>query len=530
MHDAMPSADDPNVDPGEEMTPQARAPAPKPAPEPADQPAPGPAPVQPTGMAQPGDVAKSFAAQGFGAPSADYKGPALPPQGTPAAASAPEAQPDQTQGERYHDAYAQADEDWKKEYDAQHPFATSFDRPPTPTDRYAAAERESDRAELGRRQQAIADQRDQQRQANDAREAQLRGNGQQFYKDAEGNLQPVIDSESGRPLYHETAWEEGQNPKTGEVALTKRDKFGQRQFKAPQLVANPDHTDDQLYYQMPDGSTKPAGKIEDLVKSPDFRTARMATRAMAQRRQAEWKEAIAPMEGAAADAGAAFDEATMTHDTLAQQSADLGTQIDQLSTDPRLGQKQGGILGFGAHLSPEATQLQSQLDAAQKQKDVIDGQLEQVRASIKPGGDLFTANRKAKLNLQVFKAKAQHDSYQDMAEERLMILKQQGQDPDKDATLQSIRAAQAQYKDAISHFSGLAQQQATIDQQRQQAAPAAAPPPGPAGTPPETPTPACHPSRARLGPVRTSRTSFARPGLCRVARRARPAGRRSTST
>ena len=48
-----------------------------------------------------------------------------------------------------------------------------------------------------------------------------------------------------------------------------------------------------------------------------------------------------------------------------------------------------------------------------------------------------------------------------------MILKQQGQDPDKDATLQSIRAAQAQYKDAISHFSGLAQQQATIDQQRQ---------------------------------------------------------------
>ena len=79
---------------------------------------------------------------------------------------------------------------------------------------------------------------------------------------------------------------------------------------------------------------------------------------MAQRRQAEWKEAIAPMEGAAADAGAAFDEATMTHDTLAQQSADLGTQIDQLSTDPRLGQKQGGILGFGAHLSPEEpTQL-----------------------------------------------------------------------------------------------------------------------------------------------------------------------------
>jgi hypothetical protein len=47
----------------------------------------------------------------------------------------------------------------------------------------------------------------------------------------------------------------------------------------------------------------------------------------------------------------------MQHDSMLQQSAALDAQIDQLSANPQLNEKAGGILGFGQH-PPEAQNLQ----------------------------------------------------------------------------------------------------------------------------------------------------------------------------
>lgn len=76
----MPSSNDPadrEVDPGEELTPQAPRATAQPAPEePEHEPQPAPTPVMPTGSEGPMDVAKSFAAEGYGAPSSGYQAPA----------------------------------------------------------------------------------------------------------------------------------------------------------------------------------------------------------------------------------------------------------------------------------------------------------------------------------------------------------------------------------------------------------------------------------------------------------------------
>lgn len=511
----MPSTapDDTEVDPGEEMTPP-KASAPKPSPEPdsstPDKPAaaPGtpeqPAPLQPTGSATREDVVKSFAAQGYGAPSADYTGPALPlPK------QEPEVETPEARQSRYHDAYKQADAQFRDEWSAQNPFKTSFEAPSTPQDRYQQAARDSDAQVIRGRQQAILDQQAQDKYHNDQREAQMRGTGQKFFRDSTGRVQPIIEPSTGRPIFNETPWGEGVDPKTGQPSLTKTDRYGQRQFKTPQIVSNPDLTDNQLYYKMPDGSTKPAGKVEDLVNSPDFGVARTAKRVMSQRRSAEWKQAIEPMEGIAADASSQFDTAKEQHDSMAQQSAQLDAQIDNLSSNPALGERTGGILGFGSHPTDASMQSQAQLDALQKQKEELETQAQTLGERIKPGGDLFTANRRATLNLQIFKAKAKHDSYADLADERRLILKQQGiKDPENDPTLQSILQAQSQYRDSIDHFSGIALRQVPPnppkDQQQSPVVPAgAAPGPAAPGVPPPPGPPTAGPGQP-AAPVPTA--------------------------
>ena len=194
---ATASPDDPELDPGQES----EAP-PKPKPQ-EQQPSAAPeqdatpvAPVMPTGPgapASPADVERSFAAQGFGKPSANYKGPAL-------AAPPPEEPPPRDQ--RYHDAYAQAQENWDANPDNRNrpnegasgveaDLAKSrqqteanlsgqeYRDPDAPPDSYVRqAESQADQEASYQQQQAQADARARLNAETNQREAQMRGSGQ----------------------------------------------------------------------------------------------------------------------------------------------------------------------------------------------------------------------------------------------------------------------------------------------------------------------------------------------------------------
>jgi len=309
---------------------------------------------------------------------------------------------------------------------------------------------------------------------NAKREAQFRGTGQQFYTDPYGRIQPVIDPQ-GRKLYSATAWEEGAHPKTGAPVLQKRDQFGQRQFKTPPIVASPDLTDDQLYYKFGDDDLRPAGKVEDLVNHPDFTIARTAKRVSAQRRKAIWSEAIAPMEAVKADTEVAYD--------MGQQRAiELQAQIEQLTTQAAaytpemLEQTQGGVFGIGATPTPAAAQAQQAKAGIDAQLGALLTEQAALTDSLKPMGQLGRTKRAAALDLAMFKAKAAHESYADLADERRMILRQQGKSEEDDPTLKSILEAQATYGTQLQRAASMAEREALA---ASQASRADVPPPAP---------------------------------------------------
>jgi hypothetical protein len=150
------------------------------------------------------------------------------------------------------------------------------------------------------REETIAERRRQkfdQKTQNAQLESKYRSTGQQFYTDAFGNLQPIVEAESGRQLYNETAWEPGSHPKDGRPVKVKRDKYGQRQFKNYPLITSDDPMDDNLYWKDPEGEERfPAMTIDEAIKSPDITVAKRGLAARKAKMSAERREAIVNME------------------------------------------------------------------------------------------------------------------------------------------------------------------------------------------------------------------------------------------
>ena len=290
---------------------------------------------------------------------------------------------------------------------------------------------------------------------NAAKEAEMRGTGQKFYTDPYGKLQPVIEAGTNRPLYHATLWEDGGvHPQTKEPTLVKRDQYGQRQYKTPPIVASPDLEDNQLYYKFGDDDLRPAGEIEALKNHQNPNIARLAKRVDRQRRQSAWKEALGPMEAAKADADSAYDMAQ-------QDNLSLGAQIEQLT------QQQA--------VAP-SPQLDQQIQAlAMQQADLSE--------KLKPTGALGRMKRTAALDYSIFKAKATHSNYADLAEERREILRAQGKSEADDPTLKSILSAQETYGNALKRATSVAAQEAVARQAEERNRLMV---PAPTGTPPAT--------------------------------------------
>ncbi len=315
----------------------------------------------------------------------------------------------------------------------------------------------ADRAmEVARRREDIQRQKNR----NAGLEEEFRSTGRQFYTDAFGDIKPITEASTGKALFHATPWQEGVHPKTGLPTLEKRDQYGQRQFKTPPIVASPDLTDDQLYYKFADDDLRPAGKVEELVNHPDFNIARTAKRAASQRRQAMWKEAIAPLEGSAA-------EAVINHDLATQRSLEIQANIDALTQQSAafspevLSETQGGVFGVGGSPTPRSALANEKKAAIDKQIESLATEQAALNDDLKITGKLGRARRAASLDLAIFKAKAQHENYADLADERRLILRRQGKSEADDPTLKSILQAQAEYGATLSRALGAAQREET---------------------------------------------------------------------
>src|SRR5580658_7079728 len=468
--------------------PQATAPAASPAAAPA--PSAEPTPQQVVASPDRDAVNRSFGAQGLGAPSADYKGPPLAP---PAEEEAPVQQaPEDRRAAARKTLEDQTVADWK----AANPFKTSFDAAPRPTDQqYAQAERESDiDAQRQERQQLTDQQRGaemQRRQANSDQEAQYRGAGQQFFKDELGNLRPRLepgrnrqlfhktgwlaaqDPETGHPIFkhdlrnlrpilapgknrppfHKTGWQTAQDPQTGQPAWAMRDQYGQRQYRQPPIVANPDLSDDNAHFKMPDGTTVDSGrKLEDFAQSSDFNIKKQALAQITKRNAARHKQALVPMEELANQTNQEFTQAQIQRDNYVSQVANLKAMAD---AEPDPAKKD-------AYASQQAQLIQAH--------DALDSQL-------KPGGALFLKNDTAQKELRLAKARQIYQAYTDQNNEIEARVRQNGGKPEDDPTWKTNQQAMQQWQ-------GLIGQKAQESQNRLQAAASTSQPLAAPGTPP----------------------------------------------
>lgn len=358
----------------------------------------------------------------------------------------------------------------REKYEAEHPFTPSSWRPKQldpendrPTASQAAAQRE---AEIEARRQAAATARTERAAAtlklkteNAADEEKMRGSGQQFYTDAFGKIKPVVEPESGRPLFHQTGWQKGTNPESGTPALVRRNQYGENEYQTPKIVHNPDLTDDKLYYDMGEHGTVEAGPINELINSKDFKISRAARTARRERNKAMWEEASSAVKEQADAAESSLHEVQQQQLGLTTTQQEIQGQIDAIDTHPQANEQVGGVMGIGASLSPVAKQLQAQRAALQSQLDAVGTQQTALAEKASPKGQLARDAKMSKLSLQILRAKARHNEYTDLADDRRTILKQEGKSEADDTTLQSILRAQAMYGESASRYSEIARRE-----------------------------------------------------------------------
>lgn len=351
--------------------------------------------------------------------------------------------------ERRQQVVAKTQQAAKASFDQQHPFLPAGWQDPAPAsalrDTAARADQEFSYQQQQAQQQAVTAKRAQiegVKQANSVDEAKYRGSGQQFYTDpATGRLAPVIDSETGQPLYHPTGWEEGVHPQTGEPTLQMRDKYGQRQFKAPPVVADPDPLSGKLLYNLPSGA-KEMGNAEDLIGHANPRVAKLARATLARQRVAQMHEALAP--------AAELNNQTQQEYKGAQEKlGQMQDRLDQLqqpfgeNPDAVFGQTTGGILGFGGKPTPEAAEAITLRDQIKAQS-----------ADVGKGGKLWRKAQMSNIALGKARLQAEHDAHGQVASDREEYLRQTGATDEQvaaDPIYQNALAEQAKRAGTITN-------------------------------------------------------------------------------
>ncbi len=388
----------------------------------------------------------------------------------------------QDPAERQRQARQVVDENFRKQQQASRPFAPSgsLAQPGSlPEGFYRAGENMADeaamndrRAEVQRRRQANADATLQRKTKNAELEAEMRGTGQKFYTDAFGNIQPVIEAGTKRPLYEQTNWEDGGvHPETGEPTLVKRDQYGQRQYKQPALTVGADPTDDQLYYKFGDDDLRPAGSMIELTKHANPKIARMALGANKRRIEATHREALA---GVKAIADGASLELESAKENVAQAQGRIEELMTQAAAIPAemLNETAGGLMGIGASPTPGALAAQQQKAQLEAEAMRLNAEMETMKADIKPGGRLARAKAMSAVGMKIATATAVRDTFAAQEAVILARLNDEGGTPEKDPLyLQNKR----NLDNAAAVLQQATREQDRFNQVFNQQAPAAAP-------------------------------------------------------
>lgn len=315
--------------------------------------------------------------------------------------------------ERTRQAMAETDRRLEAHFAEQNPFRTSFDKTATPASFYqqgvAQAHQEFQQQAVAQRAQA----RDATNQFNSAALANYKTNGQQYYTDpATGRLAPVVDAQ-GRNLYHATAWEDATHPKTGLPVMQKRDQYGQRQFKDLPVVPGLDPTDDQMYFKKGDGTLAPAGKIADMMASPDYNVARAALSQNTKRIKTVHQRALAPMKELVDATNEQFKNAQ-------DQRDDLNRRIQQTTS-----LRDQNVDDAAAYAGYDATVNQ------------LTQKLGEVNTQLGPKGELAMTAAGARRHYDIARRQAMLDTYKAQNDEIGARLRSQGKDPATDAAYQS---------------------------------------------------------------------------------------------
>lgn len=345
---------------------------------------------------------------------------------------------------RHQDVYAQVDASMKDKFDKQAPFAPSGWQPQTPTDVYQRAVQRSDYATQDQFETAKAARAEQVKSQNATSEQQMRGTGQRFYTDPYGQIQPIIEADSGKALFTPSAKRTpGVNPQTGEPAWVTSDKYGQQQYAHPKLSTNPqDPTDTTLYADFGDGTPQPFGDIDKLTKHPNWYVAKSAMKAQQAQRTAKWKEAIAPMKEDENQAKLSYEAAKVHSNNLDEQAAELQQQLQAAQA--------------GKVTSMSADDIQAKLKDIAAQKTELDAKIASPSGG-QAGGELYTRMQAAKVHRAMFESKMHADAYADQHAQRVESLNRQGLPLKGDPILASIEEAQNAHGQAITQLSGMAQ-------------------------------------------------------------------------
>lgn len=339
-------------------------------------------------------------------------------------------------------------------FEKEHPFTPSSFRPKPPINAQGQqiATREDRQFEAGAEDQFQFQQQqerareietrrtaiEQQKNANDTAEAQYRGSGQQFYTDAHGRIVPVMEAGTNRPLFNKTGWEAGTHPETGKPTMMMRDKYGQRQFKEAPVVPSLDPSDDQMYYKMPDGTTTPAGSIDDFAKHPNYQVAKAALAAKTRQVKEVHKQALQPLK--------------LMVDQAASQLEDARSRVQALDADiEKTTTKIANAAGADGSATPLSEGLTASLQQMQAERDALDAQT-------KPKGDLARRAARARAGYTIASATAMREAFAAQHAEIAARVKSQGgkleSDPTYQANLRGMQSADEILKGANSEFDG----------------------------------------------------------------------------
>jgi hypothetical protein len=372
------------------------------------------------------------------------------------------------------------------------PFMPSGWQPPTQERTYQQAEQAVGEVERNRamqeraatiqaRREQIAAQRQakqqqilQQKTKNAGLEAQMRGTGQRFYTDPFGNIQPVIDPETKKPLYTPGEWQIGKDAE-GRPTKTRRGIHGEAETKRPVIKAGADPLDEHLYADFGDGESLPYMTIAEGLKHPDLTISKLAKTALEQREKAQFQETVAPV-------AAELDAANLAVQEAEAKRAQLGEELNQLIAnppqfDPKIADEtEGGFPGIGAQPTKRALVARQQLDAHDAQIQSLYEQQRQIDEALKPkSGALRATLETAQAKKRTIEAQAKVAAYaRSEAVLQGRLTDGTSKNPEQDRkTLASVQQARAAFEN------GLKQAQA-------QAASTAAPAPVTAAEPPAT--------------------------------------------